>query len=285
VATFGADRYLLTNNPDIQSTFTGFDITAQMNKAPLYILVGGTGGPLGRLGQQSRLSLQRERHRGTRRGVYQSQRRIRLPRRASSPNAGYTLHASGVYHFAHDIRLGVAARYQDGQHFARMVVAPDLNQGAELVRAVRQRRDAIHFYRGTLDARLQKGFVRPAYRIDALLDIFNLFNMTNEVEEVTVSGPTSRDTSAIQPPRSLHFGVRVTLLADQQSADQVIGEGVADMVRGHRAGGIEPLRDPVDRAHHRELDHLRIAGPEHALVDALLDDSRECRDRTGRAWR
>ena len=31
-----------------------------------------------------------------------------------------------------------------------------------------------------------------------------------EVEEVTVSGPTSRDTSAVQPPRSLHLGVRVS---------------------------------------------------------------------------
>jgi hypothetical protein len=35
---------------------------------------------------------------------------------------------------------------------------------------------------------------------------------------------------------------------------------------------IEPLRDPVDGAHHGELDQLRIARLEGALVDALLDD-------------
>jgi hypothetical protein len=122
---------------------------------------------------------------------------------------GYTLHASGVYHFAHDIRLGLAARYQDGQHFARMVVAPDLNQGADLVRAFGNGETRFTFT-GTLDTRLQKGFVWQGYRIDALLDVFNVFNMVYEVEEVTVSGPTSRNTSAIQPPRSLHLGVRVS---------------------------------------------------------------------------
>jgi hypothetical protein len=43
-----------------------------------------------------------------------------------------------------------------------------------------------------------------------VLDVFNTFNMVYEVEEVTGSGPTSRNTSAIQPPRSLHLGVRVS---------------------------------------------------------------------------
>jgi hypothetical protein len=37
-----------------------------------------------------------------------------------------------------------------------------------------------------------------------------VLNLIYEVEEVTVSGPTSRNTSAIQPPRSVHVGVRVT---------------------------------------------------------------------------
>jgi len=122
---------------------------------------------------------------------------------------GYTLHASGVYHFPYDIRLGVAARYQDGQHFARLVVAPDLNQGAELVRAFGNGETRFTFT-GTFDARLQKGFAWSGCRVDALLDAFNLLNLVYEVEEVAVSGPTSRQTSAIQPPRSIHFGVRIS---------------------------------------------------------------------------
>ena len=121
---------------------------------------------------------------------------------------GYTLHASGVYQFARDIRLGMAARYQDGQHFARMVVAPDLNQGADLVRAFGNGETRFTFT-GTVDTRLQKGFVAPGLSHRRALDVFNLLNLAYEVEEVTVSGPTSRQTSAIQPPRSLHVGLRV----------------------------------------------------------------------------
>jgi TonB dependent receptor-like, beta-barrel len=208
VSTFGADRYLLTNNPDITSTFTGFDITAQVTKEKLFVLIGGTAGRSG--GWAS--------NRGFR---YNENDIAVLGEVFADPNAntfakarvfterGYTLHVSGAYHFGHDIRLGLATRYQDGQHFARMVVAPDLNQGADLVRAFGNGETRFKFT-GTLDTRLQKGFVRPGYRIDVLLDVFNTFNMVYEVEEVTVSGPTSRDTSAIQPPRSLHVGVRVS---------------------------------------------------------------------------
>ena len=208
VSTFGADRYLLTNIPDTSSTFTGFDLTAQVVKEPFYLLIGGTAGRSG--GWASN------------RGFKYNENDIAvLGEVFADPNAntfakarvfterGYTLHMSGVYHFGHDIRLGLAARYQDGQHFARMVVAPDLNQGADLVRAFGNGETRFTFT-GTVDTRLQKGFVRPGYRIDALLDVFNVFNMVYEVEEVTVSGPTSRDTSAVQPPRSLHLGVRVS---------------------------------------------------------------------------
>jgi hypothetical protein len=208
VTSFGADRYLLTNNDEIQSTFTGFDITGQVTKEKLYLLIGGTAGRSG--GWASN------------RGYKYNENDIAvLGEVFTDPNAntfakarvfterGYTLHASGVYHFPRDIRLGIAARYQDGQHFARMVVAPNLNQGAELVRAFGNGETRFTFT-GTLDARLQKGFAWPGYRVDAVLDVFNLLNLRYEVEEVTVSGPTSRQTSAVQPPRSVHIGVRVS---------------------------------------------------------------------------
>ena len=208
VSAFGADQYLLTNDHEIQSTYTGFDVTVQVTKEKLFLLVGGTAGRSG--GWASN------------RGFHYNENDIAvLGEVFADPNAntfakarvfterGYTLHASGAYHFGRDIRLGVAARYQDGQHFARMVVAPDLNQGAELVRAFGNGETRFTFT-GTVDARLQKGFVRPGFRVDAILDAFNLLNLVYEVEEVTVSGPTSRQTSAIQPPRAIHLGVRVS---------------------------------------------------------------------------
>jgi hypothetical protein len=208
VSTFGADRYLLTNNTDIQSTFTGFDITAQVTKERLFVVVGGTAGRSGGWAG-NRGFRYNENDIGVMGEVFTNPNANTFAKARVFTERGYTLHASGVYHFGHDIRLGIATRYQDGQHFARMVVAPDLNQGAELVRAFGNGETRFTFT-GTLDARLQKGLVRPGYRLDALVDIFNLFNMVNEVEEVTVSGSTSRQTSAIQPPRSLHLGVRVS---------------------------------------------------------------------------
>jgi hypothetical protein len=40
--------------------------------------------------------------------------------------------------------------------------------------------------------------------------VFNLLNTNNEVEENTVTGPTFRATTAVQPPLSVHLGVRFT---------------------------------------------------------------------------
>jgi hypothetical protein len=46
-------------------------------------------------------------------------------------------------------------------------------------------------------------------RADVVLEAYNLFNEYLEVEEITVSGHTSRLKSASQPPRAIHFGVRI----------------------------------------------------------------------------
>jgi hypothetical protein len=122
---------------------------------------------------------------------------------------GYTIKTAGTYRFPHDVRLGVAARYQDGQHFARLVIAPGLAQGAEAIRAFRNGRTRFT-YTMTVDARLQKEFVVGGYRVAGILDAYNLFNQHTEIEEFPVSGPLSRTTTAIQPPRAIHIGIRLT---------------------------------------------------------------------------
>ena len=88
------------------------------------------------------------------------------------------------------------------------MILPGLNQGAEAVRAFRNGRTRFTFEM-TVDARLQKGFAFRGRRADFIVDAYNLFNQYLEVEEITVSGPTSRQKSASQPPRALHFGVRI----------------------------------------------------------------------------
>ena len=122
---------------------------------------------------------------------------------------GYTIKTAGVYQLPADVRLGVVARYQDGQHFARLVIVPNLNQGPEAIRAFANGRTRFT-YSMTIDACLQKGFVIGAGRVDAFMDAYNLLNTATEVEEFPVSGPTSRLTAAVQPPRAVHIGFRVT---------------------------------------------------------------------------
>jgi hypothetical protein len=121
---------------------------------------------------------------------------------------GYTIKTAATYTFPHDFTLGLIGRYQDGQHFARLVIYPDLNQGAEAVRAFRNGRTRFTFEM-TVDARLQKGFTIGGHRASVIFDAYNLFNQYLEVEEITVSGPTSRLKSASQPPRAIHLGIRI----------------------------------------------------------------------------
>ena len=44
----------------------------------------------------------------------------------------------------------------------------------------------------------------------AILDAYNLFTRANEVEEFVFTGPAFRTPTAIQPPHSIHFGLRVS---------------------------------------------------------------------------
>jgi hypothetical protein len=121
---------------------------------------------------------------------------------------GYTIKTAATYTFPHDFTLGLIGRYQDGQHFARLVIMPGLNQGAEAVRAFRNGRTRFTFEM-TVDARLQKGFTIGGHRASVILDAYNLFNEYLEVEEIAVTGPTSRLKSASQPPRAIHLGIRI----------------------------------------------------------------------------
>ena len=113
-----------------------------------------------------------------------------------------------IYKFPADVRLGLVARYQDGQPFSRVLVFPGLNQGAEAVRAFSSGESRFMFV-GTLDARLQKRFEVGGRRLEAFLDVFNLPGRVNSVEEDVAAPPDVRNATAVQPPRAIHLGVRV----------------------------------------------------------------------------
>jgi hypothetical protein len=206
-STFGLDRYLLTNPADDETTFVGAELTGQFETRPLMMLFGLTAG------RSEGLSA----NRGFR--AIENDAAL-IGELYTDPNArtyaqgrlfterGYTIKWSGVYQLPYDFRFGWTARYQDGQHFARLIVVPNLNQGPEIVRAFRNGRTRFTFT-ATLDARLQKGFAINSKRLALVLDGYNLLNTQIEIEEFPVGGSLSRTTTAVQPPRALHAGIRI----------------------------------------------------------------------------
>ena len=121
---------------------------------------------------------------------------------------GYALKWTTGVRAPHDLRFGATARYEDGQPFARLVIAPDLAQGPEIVQAYANGRTRFTFI-ATIDARVEKWFAVGDRRAALRLEVFNLTNLGNEVEENPVTGPDFRRTTAVQPPRAVRVGFHV----------------------------------------------------------------------------
>jgi hypothetical protein len=201
------DRYLLTNPAGDDGSFVGVDMLGQVRTDRLFFLMGATAG--------------RSEGLAANRGFGPLENDVSvLGEVFIDPNArgfaqgrvfterGYTLKLAGTYQFPAETTFGIIGRYQDGQHFARLVIMPGLNQGPEAVRAFRNGRTRFTFSM-TVDMRLQKTFVLGTRRLTAMIDAYNLFNEYLEVEEIAVSGATSRLKSASQPPLAIHLGVRI----------------------------------------------------------------------------
>jgi hypothetical protein len=206
--SFGQDRYQLTNPPGDNALHEGVEIALE-----------------GKAGERLRLRLGATAYRsvgpGDNRGFRASENDPGLVgERGETPNAlthsrgrlffdrAYTLKIAGVYHAPGDVRLGLVARYQDGQPFARVVVPPVLNQGPEAVQAIPNGRSRFT-YTLTLDARVEKGFAIGRWRPAAVLEAFNLLDTGNEVEEDVATGPSFRRPTAIEPPRAFRLGLRL----------------------------------------------------------------------------
>jgi hypothetical protein len=205
-STFGQDRYVLTNPSGNPAEYDGFEIIGEKKFANRWqLLAGGTAG--------------RSRGVGGYRGfeAFENDHGV-IGEAFGWPNAathnrgrlfferGYVVKISGTYEAPRQIRVGATARYQDGQHFARLVIAPGLNQGTEAIRAFETGRSRFTFTH-TIDVRAEKVFGQPqgGRRYAVVLEVFNLMNKANEVEERVVTGPAYRSATAVQPPRSIHL--------------------------------------------------------------------------------
>jgi hypothetical protein len=206
-ATFGRDRFLLTNPSDHQGSFVGADMLGTVRRGRYFFLMGLTAG------RSEALAANRgfgplENDAGVVGDVFIDPNARVFAQGRMFTERGYTIKLASSYEFPRDTTFGLIGRYQDGQHFARLVVLSGLNQGAEAVRAFRNGRTRFTFSM-TVDARLQKGFTIGGRRLTAIVDAYNVFNQFLQIEEITVSGAASRRTSAIQPPIAVHVGIRV----------------------------------------------------------------------------
>jgi TonB dependent receptor len=204
---FGTDRYVLTNPQGLSTTFDGLELSVWHRGDRLLVMAGATAG--------------RVSGPAAARGFRVFENDGALPTDAFlDPNAStfvrgsffsdrsYTIKTAGTYLLPHDVRIGVVARYQDGEPFSRLVVVQNVNQGAEAIRAYRNGRTRFS-YTMTIDTRAQVGFHVARQRLALVWDVFNLFNMSNEVEESVVTGPAFRTPTALQPPRTMHLGLRL----------------------------------------------------------------------------
>jgi hypothetical protein len=204
VSTFGADRYLMTNVSGVNSTYGGLYVGVLFDRSPRWhLLVGATA-----LHSYAPAAF---------RGYLPSENdEVIVGDSYSDPNSntysegrtlfdrGYGLKVTGTYNAGHRLTFSTAARYADGQNFARLVVAPDLPQGRDVVRAFANGKTKFT-YTMTLDVRAQKVLTVRGRDVTLGLEAYNAIDLHNEVEEVTITGPDWRKPTFAQPPRVIRF--------------------------------------------------------------------------------
>jgi hypothetical protein len=205
--TFGRDRYVLTNLDVEDSTFEGIELTAEVQRDQLTLLLGATAGRA-YTAAASRGFGAIENDQGVLGELDANPNAATFARGRPFTDRAYTGKIAGIYRFRTATTVGLVARYQDGQPFSRMLVVSALNQGREAVRAFASG-DSRFMFTGTLDARVRQRIALGSTAIDLVLDAYNLLGLEYSVEERTTEAPDVRVTTAVQPPRSLLAGVRL----------------------------------------------------------------------------
>ncbi len=208
LASFGLDRYLLTTSPDSEATFNGVDIEGQFERTSFLLRLGATAGRA--IGSAANVGFgPLENDQSLVGDVNTNPNSATFARGRTFNDRAFTGKITMIYKFPKATTLGLLARYQDGQPFARLLVDRSLNQGAEAVRAFVNGDHRFTFV-STLDMRLQKRVMLGPRSLDVLMDIYNLPGMSSSVEEDTTNGPNVRISTAVQPPFTLHAGIRLT---------------------------------------------------------------------------
>jgi hypothetical protein len=224
--SFGLDRYLLTNGPDDTGHHQALELRVEKFLGARFALFGGATASRTEVRGANRGFRVNENDQGVIGEVYGDPNASTYSLGRGFFDRAFTIRLAATWRGPHELRLGLVARYQDGQPFGRLVVVPDLAQGAEAIPATSRGQsfgraatvdpegrpltaDGHRFsYTLTVDARLEKGFRVGSRRLALVAEVFNLPGLRNEVEEDPVWGPTFRDPTAVQPPRVFRLGAR-----------------------------------------------------------------------------
>ena len=206
IQSFGLDRYLLTSGLRGDAVFNGVQIDAEMVRPKYLLRLGATAGRA--IADSANVGYgPLENDQSLIGDVNANPNASTFARGRTFNDRAFTGKIVGVYRFPKATTLGFLARYMDGQPFARLIVDRSLNQGAEAVRAFVNGDHRFTFV-ATLDARLQKSFAIGPRTLAVVVDVYNVPSMSSSVEEVTTNGPDVRVSTAVQPPFTLHAGVR-----------------------------------------------------------------------------
>lgn len=208
-SSFGKDAFLLTNPADGHAKYEGVETTWTLTTRRVRVLFGvmayRTRSWVGHLGfgplenDQSVVG-----------DVFEHPNARPVVQGSYFFDRSYVAKWSTSYRAPGDIRIGFSARYQDGQPFSRVVIAPDLSSGAQMIHAYRIGRTRFT-YTLTLDIRVEKGFTMAGRRSALQLDVFNATRHRNEVEEDVLTTPNFRRSTAVQPPLTFRVGFRIGL--------------------------------------------------------------------------
>jgi hypothetical protein len=207
-ASFGRDRYVLTNPEDHTSLHEGFEVSLEKTAGRVRLLAGATAyrseGKTGYRGFRVQ-----ENDQGVIGELFDDPNADTYSRGRFLFDRNYVIKIAASWRAPGDFRLGAVARYQDGQPFSRLVVVRGLAQGPEAIQAVPEGRHRFE-YNLTLDVRIEKGIgLGGRRRLAAVVEAFNALNTTNSVEEDVTTRPAFRDrpTAIAQASRVVRLGL------------------------------------------------------------------------------
>jgi hypothetical protein len=207
--TLGNDFFLLTN-PDAGSRvnrYRGLDLTLTKKFGRTVLFFAGTATEA--VGTSSPGNSEYENDDGVIGALYDNPNAFLFAKGRLRFDRAYTARLGVSFPLLSGFRLGVLAKYYDGQPFSRKIIVAGLNQGPFYVQAF-PRGVARYEFNMTVDLRLEKTIALGSARGRVFLDAYNIFNWALATQENEWTGPEFplRYATEIQSPRVIRLGVR-----------------------------------------------------------------------------